>query len=143
MSRMDKNSSGDTFIKDLSKIQKSNQDIAFKILEKISQLSQVAHEIRENKNFKTNLKVKRMKGQSYWQLRVDDYRVWYDFDENDELQFIKVFKKDSKKTPKRFIDNAAAKHQSDKTNVAKLKHLYESESAKKKLKAKDNNTEKT
>lgn len=143
MSKMDKNSSGDTFIKDLSKIQKSNSDIAFKILEKVSQLSQVAHEIRENKKFKTNLKVKRMKGQDYWQLRVDDYRVWYDFDENDELQFIKVFKKDSKKTPKRFIDNAAAKHQSDKTNVAKLKYLYESESAKKKLKAKDNNTKKT
>lgn len=90
------------FLKDLQQIGEKNPQAAEKIFQDLAQLEEVAVGVR-NQTISTNLKVKKFKGESFWQLTSGDYRIWFEFDENDEIEYLKVFKKEKNQTPKRHV----------------------------------------
>jgi len=92
------------FEKDLQNIGKKNPEAMYQIFSDMAHLEETAHSIRAQKNTAITTKVKHM-GNGIWQLTSGNYRVWYQFDENDEIEYIKVFKKEKNKTPKRHFAN--------------------------------------
>lgn len=97
-----------SFEKDLLKIgQKDSQEMD-QIFVDLAQLEEMAHGIRA-KTIQSTLKTKLLKNGT-WQLTSGNYRVWYRFNENDEIEYIKVFKKQKNATPKRHFKTVKSPH---------------------------------
>lgn len=97
-----------SFEKDLLKIGQKDSQALEKIFTDLAQLEETAQGIRA-KTIQSTLKTKVLKNGT-WQLTSGDYRIWYQFNENNEIDYIKVFKKEKNATPKRHLKTVKSQH---------------------------------
>lgn len=97
-----------SFEKDLLKIGRKDSQASDQIFVDLAQLEQVGQGIRDQ-TVKSTLNTK-LFSDGTWQLTSGDYRVWYQFDENGEIEYLKVFKKQKNATPKRHRKSLKGQH---------------------------------